>query len=222
MLASEVVFRILEQIKSGNTSDDFSYSTDIIWNMVYTYRSKILRQEKSSGKWLSAMYLQDLGEVILHKSNKHDDCAINLNECSVLKTDPLPKAVDSNLNTMTTFVGDLEGNAFEKTTYSAAIYSSYSKYTGRKPKYYEIGDEIYIINPKTNLLKYINVIRVCEDPRAANSFKKCGNPSECYQDLDFEFPCSSTIIDMIVKLCVEEIRGSRILPPDTKNDSTDN
>jgi hypothetical protein len=168
------------------------------------------------------LYVQDLGEIEVKFANKHDDCAVNKEDCPILKSVlEIPKAVDSALNDMYTFIGTLEGEPFEKTTSSSVKYLQYSKYTGKKTKYYFLGGHLYVVSPKTNLLKFINIQGVFEDPKLANSFKKCGNTTDCYSDNDFEFPMSSTLVDTVIKMMVEEIRGSKIAPADTVNNGKD-
>lgn len=221
MLASEIIYRILQQLRSGNLSDDFSYSDDLIFNQVYSFRSKIVRQEKSANKWLSSMYIQDLPLVELQKADKHDICATAIDECVLRSINPLPKFIDTSFADLVTFVGTTSGERFERTTYNASAYISYSKYTGHKPKFYFVGDYLYIIQPKSNLLKYVSVQGVFENPLQALSYQKCGSIG-CYLQYDFEFPCSSTIVDTIIQLVVNEIKGSRIAISDKTNDSIDN
>ena len=221
MTAAEIIYRILTQIKSGNLSDDFSLSDDLIFNQICSVRSRLIRQERSAGKWTSSLYVQDLGSIELQLANKHDLCAVDTRDCPVLRSVlELPKAVDTATNDMYTFVGTLDGISFERTTSGASRYMQHSKFTGKKPKYYFIGNYLYVVNPSTNLLKYINVQGVFENTLEAESFKKCGG-ANCFNSYDFEMPISSTIVDTLVQLVITEIRGSRILPSDNTNDSKD-
>src|SRR5687767_11170866 len=101
MTAAEIVYRCLQQLRGNNISDDNSISEDLIYNMLVSYRAKLIRQERSAGKWISSMYVQDLGEIELSFANKHDDCAVNKEDCPILKSvSPIPKAIDTALNDM--------------------------------------------------------------------------------------------------------------------------
>lgn len=222
MLASEIIFRILTQIRSGEVSDDFNINEDLVFNQICSVRARLIRQEKSGGKYLSSLYIQDLGEIEMQWANSHDNCERDPRSCSILRSvNKLPKAIDTSLSDLYTFIGTVEGESFERTTSSSARFIKYSKYTGHKPKYYFIDDYLYVVHPKTNLLKYVNVQGVFENPLFAESFKKCG-AVDCFENYNFEMPISASIVDGLIQLVITEIRGSRILPPDRTNDSTDN
>jgi hypothetical protein len=209
MLLSEITFRILQQIQGNTVSDDSNISTDLIVNQIISVRKR-----------LSAMYLQSLPNVELKKADKHDICG-PIEDCILRSVNPIPKFVDTSFNDLVTYLGTNEGDRFERTTLSASRYITYSKYTGSKPKFYFVGDYLYIVNPTTKLLKYITITGVFEDPRAANSFQTCGNFIDCFDDLNFEFPLSATLVDNLIQLVVQEIRGTKILPTDKINNTKD-
>lgn len=222
MKADEIIFRILDQLRSGQLSDDNNYSQELIYNQIVSCRSRLIRQERSAAKWLSSLYLQDLPSVELVKADKHDHCIVSPYECTILRSkNPLPKFVDTSHSDLVTFVGTTEGQRFERSTYNASEFMSYSKYTGHKTKFYFVGDYIYIIKPKTNLLKYISIQGVFEDPKQAASYQSCGNV-DCFEGFSFEFPISATLVDTLIQLVITEIRGSRLLPSDKTNDGQDN
>ena len=219
MLCSEILYRILEQTRNNNISDDNSTPLELIYNQIVGYRSKLIRQEQSAGKRLSAMYLQSLPNVELRLADKHDVCG-PIEDCILRSVNALPKAVDTALNDLIGYVGSNEGERFERTTWGASKYITASKFTGQKPKFYFIGDYLYVINPSSKLLKYVTCVGVWEDPKAANSFQQCGNTYECLS-YDFEFPCSATIVDTIIQLVVQEMKLTKIAPSDTINNTKD-
>jgi hypothetical protein len=221
MKTSEIIYRILGQIKSGQLSDDFSLSEDLVFSQICSVRSRLIRQEKSANKWLSGLYIQDLPLVELVKADAHERCPEEIDECVLRSKEPLPKFVDTSFSDLVTFVGTVSGERFERTTYNSYKYMSHSRYTGHKTKFYFVGDYLYIIQPKTNLLKFVSVQGVFENPLEAESYQKCGSIG-CYLDYDFIFPLSATLVDTLIQLVITEIRGSRILPPDVTNDSKDN
>lgn len=218
MKASEIVYQILNELKSGAVSDDNVYSDRFILSLVNAYRAKLIRQDKSAGKLITGYYVQNLGEVELIKADKNE-CTI-VSDCILRSKNPLPKAVDTSGTEMITYVGVLDWNLkFDRVSANTAHYSQFAKYVGKEPKYITLGDYLYVVNPPTNVLKYINVQGVFENPSEANSFRTCGNKIDCYTNLDYEYPLSLTISDAIRKLVIDEIKSGRVEARDTSNDT---
>lgn len=219
MTAAEIVYRIKDITRGGLVAQEDPISNRLVLHLVNTYRSKIIRQEIAKGNFLSGYYVQSLGLVELITADKNFECTIE--NCILRTLDTLPKPVDTNQVDLLTFVGSLDGKRYSRTTYGSADYMNYSKYTGNKPRFYELDRYVFVTNPPTKTLKYITIQGVFEDPLAANSFTQCGNTNDCYNDLEFEYPMSATIIDQVISLVYNELKAGQIKPTDTLNDSKD-
>jgi hypothetical protein len=229
MKLSEIISTVRNLPRGGKGDfDDNSYSDRQLAFIINYYRVKLIDQDINKGKYLSQYYVQTLGKVKLIKTSKTEcglgDCDLN---DFVLRTEiPIPKAVDTNSQNLITYVGTVDGNkSYQRTSFQSVKFDSFSKYTGRNTKYYELGEYLYIVNPSSNSLKYITITGVFEDPLKVNEFKSigCDDSSDyCFNPFDIEYPLSMKHVDTIYKLIVNtEFRFQNILKFDTENNTKD-
>lgn len=222
MLLSEIVYNIKNLISGGIQSDDENLSDDQVAFIVNYYRAKLLRQDISKGKSKSEINTQNLGRVNLIQADKNECCDI---DACMLRTEfkiPKPLAVNNDLNL--SFVGTLNGIDFSKKQHNTMRWSCSAKYTGNHTFWYYQNGYIYISNPPTTLMKYINIQGVFEDPIEAESFRTCDcdNGLDCVKGLDIEYPMSLHNVDLVVKLMAEtELNILMSLPSDISNDGLD-
>jgi hypothetical protein len=204
-LLSEIIFNIKNLRKNGRVSDDDSIS-DRQWAFIINYyRAKLVKQEQQKKKAISGNIVQNLGKVTLIKADKNECCEIG--DCILRIENPLPTAIDTDAQPLITYVGLLNGSrSFQRTTYERAIWDAHAKYTGKEPKWYQQGNYIYIVNPPTKNLKYINVQGVFEDPTKAITYRTCDceeNGETCFEGFDYEYPLAVDKIDTVIKMIAE-------------------
>jgi len=222
MLLSEIVYNIKNLISGGIQSDDEDLSDDQVAFIVNYYRAKLLRQDISKGRPRSEVNVQNLGKVSLIQADKNECCEV---DACILRTKfkvPKPLAVAEHLNL--SFVGTLDGIDFTKKSHNTMRWACAAKYTGNETMWYYQNGYIYITNPSTQLLKYINVQGVFENPVDAEKFRTCDcdNGLNCSNGLDVEYPMSITNVDLIVKMIAEtELNILMSLPSDLSNDGID-
>jgi len=222
MLLSEIVYNIKNLISGGVQSDDENLSDDQVAFIVNYYRAKLLRQDNAKGKAKNEVNTQNLGRVNLIQADKNECCDI---DACILRTEfkvPKPLAMNDDLNL--SFVGTLSGIDFTKKTHNAMRWACSAKYTGTETMWYYQNGYIYITNPPTSLMKFINIQGVFEDPIDAEKFRTCDcdNGVNCLNGLDVEYPMSLHNVDLLVKMIAEtELRLLMALPTDTTNDGTD-
>lgn len=224
-LLSEIIFNIRNLRRAGKVSDDDSISERQWAFIINYYRARLIKQDYQKGRMMSGNIVQNLGQVTLIEADKNECCDIN--DCVLRIEKPLPRPVDTDQFPLITYVGLLDGSrSFQRTTYERAIYDQHAKYTGKQPKWYELGNYIYIINPPSKALQYINIQGVFEDPLEALKYRTCdcpGNGESCYQGEDFEYPLGIDKIDTLNKMIMEaEMKFAMILPQDKTNDTNDN
>lgn len=225
---SEIISTIRNLPRGGQGDfDDNAYTDRQLAFVVNYYRAKLIRQDLNKGKYLTQYYNQILGKVRITKANKGEcgelDCEI---DNVIFRTESqVPKAIDTNDKNILIYVGTIDGkNSWQKTTYQFGKYNTFSKYTGGNPKYYELNDYIYIINPPSNALKYITIVGTFEDPLKVNEFKKtaCEDSTFCFDPFDMEYPLGIDQIDTIYKLIINtEFRFNHVLQYDTENNTKD-
>jgi hypothetical protein len=216
-----IIYNIANMRKSWTRSDDDKFTDRQAAFIINYYRATLIKQFKDKGKYLTGNLVQNLGRVELIKADQNEECSIV--NCTLRVKNPLPKAIDTNSTNLITYVGPLNGSkSYQRTTYQRAIYDKYATYTSKQSKWFELGNYIYIINPPSNLLKYINIQGIFEDPTAANDYKVTCETGECFIGFDYEYPMSITLLDTIYKMMADvEFKIAGTTKADTKNDSVD-
>jgi hypothetical protein len=185
-----------------------------------------MRQEAMKHKHVDRQDIQDLGKVNLISVDPHEcDCP---SDGCVLRTElPIPDTLElgGGKSHAFTFVGAYGGTAWQETTWQRAPWDSYAKYTGKQTKWLIKGRYIYILNPPTAEMSYMNIQGLFEVPKEAEEFRTCDcpdNDADCNDGFDFEYPMSLHLVDTLMKLIMEnEVRWSALIPIDTTNDSLD-
>ena len=222
---NQIIFNLKNLRRAGRVSDDDSIS-DRQWAFIVNYyRAKLVKQDAQKNRLISGNIVQNLGQVTLITADKNECCEIG--DCILRIETPLPAAVDTDQYPLITYVGLLNGTkSFQRTTYERAVYDQHAKYTGKQPKWYQLGKYIYIVNPPSKALKYINIQGVFEQPEQAVKYRTCdcpGNNETCYTGFDFEYPLPIDKLDTVYKMIMEaEAKFANILPQDKSNDTNDN
>lgn len=223
------IISTIKNLPRGGIGDNIenAYNDRQLAFIINYYRAKLIDQDINKGKYLTQYYAQTLGKVKLVKASKTEcglpDCLLG---DLVLRTEAsMPKAIDTNDKNLISYVGTVDGlTPYQRTTFQSIFYNRFAKYTGNRPKYYELNDHLYIVNPPTTNLKYISIIGVFEDPLKVNQFKAigCSESDFCFNPFDMEYPLSLKHLDTIYKLIIStEYRFNNILKFDTNNNTED-
>jgi hypothetical protein len=221
----QIIYTVANMRKNWLRTDDDSMTDRQYAFIIDYYRAKLLKQQADSGKTVSSYLIQNLGKVTLVKADKNECCEVN--DCILRVENPVPKTIDTNGNNLITYVGLLNGSkSFQKTTYNRVIHDANARYTSKQPKWYEQGKYIYIVNPPSNLLKYINIQGVFENPTEAYQFRTCvcleNDEVGCFNGFDYEYPMSITMLDAIYKMMADaEFKFASVLTADTTNNTKD-
>ena len=224
MLLSEIVYNIKNLIAGGIESDDENLSNAQVAFMVGYYRAKLFRQDRLKGRVSRETMIQNLGKVPLIEADKNECCDIDA--CIMRTATKVPKPMETYTGLNITFVGEYGGRPWDKETHNSMYWAQAAKYTGKEPKWYYQNGYIYIVNPPTRMISFMNVQGIFEDPMVAEQYRTCDCPNEtaCLdtETLDFEYSMPLHYVDLIVKLVAEtELRILTALPTDVTNDSLD-
>lgn len=216
---SEIIYNVKNLRAKGRQSDDTEISDRQYAFIVNYYRALLLKREADRNKFIDNV-TQSMGDVALKKADKNESCDIN--DCIYRTVNKIPKAVLTNSGSLIKYVGLTNlSKPFQKTTVERVIWDLQSPLTKHLPKWYELNDYIYIVNPPTDSLEIITVHGVFEDPIAVNSLKSCGT-EDCFQGYNFEYPISVTFLDSIYKMMADaEFKINGMFPKDTTNDTTE-
>jgi hypothetical protein len=72
-----------------------------------------------------------------------------------------------------TFVGLMNGRPFNYKAHNAMPWKHAAKYVGKEPTYYYQNGYLYIVDPPTIDIDYINIQGVFEKPEVAMRFRSC-------------------------------------------------
>ena len=225
MLLSEIVYNIKNLIAGGIESDDENLANSQVAFMIGYYRAKLFRQDQQKGKLNRQLFIQNLGKVPLVEADKNECCDVDA--CIIRTATKVPKPLEANSSLNITFVGEYGGRAWDKQNHNSTYWAQHRKYTGNEPMWYYQNGYIYIVNPPTKMISYMNVQGVFEEPMVAEKFRTCDcpdNEASCLDEdsLDFEYNMPLHYVDLIVKLVAEtELRILTTLPTDVSNDGLD-
>ena len=224
MLASELIYNVKNLRAGGIQSDDENLSDRQLAFIINYYRAKLIRQEVQRNGSVGREDLQDLGKISLIQADPHE-CPCNEGDCLLRTELPVPKSIrQSGKNHGFSFVGMYGGMSWQESTWQAAPWTTFDKYTGDKTKWFIKGRYMYILNPADTMLSYMNIQGIFEDPKEANEYRDCGcdETPECIEGFDYEYPISAHLVDTLMQMIMgNEIRWSTLIPEDTSNDSLD-
>ena len=219
MLASEIVYNVKNLVAGGIQSDDQDLSNKQLLFIVDYYRAKLLRQDQDRGRFNSDLWTQNLGKVSLIKADKNECC--NIDSCVLRTSLKVPSPLETHQRINITFVGTVGGLPFQRFALNAINWKPFDKWTGKEPAWYYQNGYIYIVNPPTDMLSYINIQGIFERPDEAVRFRTCDcnlNEEKCFETLDFEYPFPQHYVDTLVKLIYQtELKLLLTLAPDTDN-----
>ena len=220
MSLNEIIFNLHNIVRGGILSDDDNISELQLMFMVNYVRSIVIKRDQDKGKSIDQQIIQDLECVPVQAIDKAECCEITA-DCLILRTvNKIPKPIDLNQKSGLTFVGDVDGGEqYMASTYSTVVWSQFSNYTAKLPRYFEKSGYIYVVN--RDLSDFIRIRGLFEDPREAAKFNTCdGKP--CYND-DMEYPISSWMLPVINDMLLKgELKIESQTQDDETNEARDN
>ena len=206
LTAREIVQNFKNLYQAGRSDDDTRIS-DRQWLFnLDQHRAQLIRQQVEKGQAVNEYNVQALAVPVPKQ------------RCGRWFTDqPLPAAVEVYRQNLYTFVGTAGGHAFQHTTAQKAEWEQYARYTARKPKWYQLGNTLYLVTPPSPSLNLIAVRAVFENPRQALVY--AGTVLDPLDYLNFEYPISRSCLDTLyAMLTSRELKLAWTLPYDYQND----
>ena len=210
MLAIEIIQNIKNIKAAGIPTDDTGIS-DFQWMFIIDYyRAQLIRNAITKGHSINQQSIQELNP------NKITLTQSTIEKCEMY-TNGLPKAIETQNSILYTFIGTEKGKSYQRTTYNKSQWDGYSKYIGLLPKWYALGNKITVVNHSKSLK--LNVKGLFERPIDVVTFN--GELDEM-NPFNFEYPCSNTMLDSILKMIADsEMKISMLIPSDNLNDGKD-
>ena len=196
MTLKEIIYNLKDSLGSDAeelTNRQFKFIIDY-------YRSKLLRQRLGQGKGLAPVFAPALHKIEVEEVDEDDPGCADM-ACNVYKTvKDIPSIIPYTNNSTLLYLGATDGHlSFQETSFQALPFEEHAKYIKKQPKWFMLGDKIYVVNPPDEQIEYITIQGVFEDPLKAEDL--CSDfDSACLRDFDFEYPISGDMLDTIYKL----------------------
>lgn len=222
MTIGEAIARVRAIYSKGPSSDDINLSDRLIYSKLLSSRTLLIKREIDKRRQVSDWIVQTIkcAELEVVKQNECP-CAIPPG-CKALRTKykipkPVQSAIGPELESVTTMDG---GVVYSKTDWVRKRYKSGNKFTSHQPDYMIKDNYLYLIH-KGNLLKYITIGGVFEDPYQAALVEGCGG-GECIQPYDVDFPIDQHLMDAVMQMAVQElVQIFKSIPEDSNNDASE-
>lgn len=217
---NQLVFDIYNTKRAGVLSDDDNISERLIEFWIRNVRSLLIRQDYQKKRSLSENIIQSLGCVLLELVDKSTCCDSITADCNILRsTQRIPQPIEVDQKDLITRIGpiDLSTHGYSIIPYSRVPYVGSNKYTRFFTRAFVKDNYVYVMT-NNDLLEYINVQGVFEDPVEVKNFSHCdGLP--CYTDND-SYPISSWMIPAIKEIILKsDFAMTSIAGVDNTNDS---
>lgn len=222
---NELIFDILELVEAHQITDDTDNAEDHIVFLYNQQRALWLRNEfNKPGRKIDPHLEQDLGCVELELADAADCCEISTG-CKMLRTKvKIPATIELHSGPAITRVGPINKikRPFTFDNYQKVYYTMNGKYTGNKGVWaFLLNDYMYLVtkDPAIQMLEYINVRGVFQDPQDLESFQ-CEDGSSCFTYED-EFPVNNWMLPYMKEQVLMQLGVSNQQPKDMANDAQD-
>lgn len=152
MTTLEHVYAIKNILSHGSSSDDFSYSNNLILHYLEVARAKLIKEKADKYQYISELSFQSLC-MDLHLDTFHN-CCVGPTDCKVLKTvEKVPTTLNSRWGDLLK-VMTLDGTVIPKASKTESNLSQFSLVKTSPVSYY-VYDGCIVINNNTSLSKII-------------------------------------------------------------------
>lgn len=216
--------QITADIRNIATSGDLTYSFRIEDEQIYFWinetRAMLISQALSKRQNISDVWVQAIKCLELIQVNASECCLVE-SDCYVLRSiSQLPITIETHLDNSIIRVTTIDGEIISKSNPFEVKYNKYNKYTANKPQWFIQNGYLYVTN--TDLLKYVSVYGLFEDPAVLAEYVDC-NGQSCF-DIDDPYPVSAKMANEITNYVIK----AKVLPfmkfrqDDTNDGNNDN
>lgn len=226
MLLNEIRYSIINTAKGGGIrSDDSRLSSRLVDYWIKYYRNFLIPELTDFGKIFMPELVQDLGCQTLSDVDKAE-CVGSLStvewDCDIKKV-TIPALVDLPKERSLVYVGTIG----KSDPYDIIMSEQESLYQHRlivrnKPRAYRVGATLYVVHPKNNRLKYVNVRGIFEDPTSVENCSTAGTCT-CFNPETTQFPFPDTLVPKLINSILSmELQMTERNIDDLENDNIDN
>lgn len=200
---------------SGSNPVEFRIEDTQITYWINECRATLISQAIAKNQDINDSWIQKIGCLLMEKTTDSDCCLVP-SDCYIYKSvQQLPDTIDTFSDNFIIRVTMPSGEIISKSNPFNSIYSKYNKYTDSKPEWFIKDNYLYVIHK--DILKYVNVYLIAEDPSELANFTDCTD-STCFS-VNSTYPCSLKMASMITDIVIRtKVYPYLQLPPDNRND----
>lgn len=204
---------------SGSNSVEFKIEDAQVAFWINECRATLISQAISKNQDLSDTWLQKIGCLEMEQVSDSECCLVD-SSCYIWRSvEELPDSIETFGDNFIVRVTLPSGEIISKSNPFNAIYSRYNKYTGTKAEWYIRDKHLYVIHK--DVLKYVTVYLIAEDPTDLGDFTDCSGDS-CFTYTS-DYPCSLKMANQITDIVVRtKVYPFLQLPADNRNDAANN
>lgn len=206
----DLVYTVFDELKI--VSDDSVWEVDHVVDMLNKYRA-LLFEQKYKGKWseIPPQFLQELN-VQLSPNSTFNNIVVKK---STIKIPDILNLSNSNIFSYAKSSSNRFGDVISVVPSIRFESIGYGKYSN-KLKYVTVYKDSYAYTKgiTDNSFKLITVL---DNPIDIVSF----NNMQITNTLDIQFPCEESLIQPIIRLCVDELGKANSIPSDMYNNGVD-
>lgn len=205
MTLNELIQDVLLEARNNNIAESEKLSRRQIELWIKTYRSFLIKQDLDKGRTINPLYTQTIRMYLNRIENE-------LNHFEYVGDKELPQLIDFNYRPGIITVKDTHGHLIQFGSETKMKFQKYRKYTDDDYIAYLKDNKIYV-ESKNNLLEYIDVQIIAEDP---TEIILCYNPDED------QYPLPGAMWTTVKQLIfTRDIPTMIQMPSDTTNNSND-
>lgn len=164
----KIVYDLLLIIRGANIAQSEPISKKQVEDWVHQYRALLLKRDLDKNRMPNPGYIQELPNIELELIEGSESNVIG-SDCYISRTTvQLPKTLDLNDKLGITYIGTILGSQLQIIPYNRVQLQRYKKYTSGDKLAFIRNQYIYVYN--NELLKYINIRGVFENPLEVTAF----------------------------------------------------
>lgn len=220
---NQLSYDLINIVRGGISSDDELISQRQIKFWIHNTRAQLITQDISKHRAIPDNIIQDLGCINVSATDASLCCNVQTG-CTVTRTDvPIPNLIATSTRELLTRVGpvDITASPYTIVPYQRAAWLGSGAWTKKFYFAYLYKNYIFIVGPKSDYFKKINIQGVFENPTDVSIYNNCsGMP--CYTD-DSEYPIKISHIETMKQMILQNnFRIESLAPTDVTGDAKAN
>lgn len=224
MLSLRDLHSQLDEALNINDTDSV-FSTLYYTDLINEQRSLFIRNEYNKKRTIDPYIEQTLPCVELELVDPHNCCVEVPVDCKILRTKlPIPNTIEFHHKKGISSVGpvNITKKRFTLIDYNRVPYIGSGRTTSKTIYAFLYDNYVYVISkdPAVNLLEYIAIVGIFEDPTELGDFINCETNNTCWTP-DDSYPLNQWMWAYMKPQILQQLMQKRQIPLDDSNNNND-